>query len=77
MRRLFWFLKPMAKLNMSDQADVELYVQQVMTKGSTEDVRKLLADIGEKKAGQIFLRLKLFFPDGVRRFWEDFFGYSH
>ena len=77
MRRLFWFLKPMAKLDMSDQADVELYVQQVMTQGNTEDVRKLLADIGEEKTGQIFLRLKIFFPSGVRRFWEDFFGYSH
>ena len=67
----------MAKLNMSDQTNVELYVQQVMTKGNIEDVQKLLADIGEEKTGQIFLRLKNFFPSGVRRFWEDFFGYSH
>lgn len=77
MRRLFWFLKPKAELNMSNQADMELYVQQVMTKGRIEDVRALLKSLGDQKTGQIFLRLKRFLPFDVRLFWEDFFGHSH
>ena len=55
MGRLFWFLKPRAELNMSNQADLELYVQQVMTKGRIEDVRKLLKSPGDRKTGKIFL----------------------
>ena len=77
MRRLFWFLKPKAKLNMSNQADLELYVQQVMTKGRAEDVRELLKNMGDKETNQIFLRLKRFLPFDVRLFWEDFFEHSH
>lgn len=77
MRRLLWFLKSGAKLNMSSPADAELYVQQVMTKGSLKDVRKLLKSLGEEKTSQVFLRIKNFLPLEVRRFWEGFFGYSY
>ena len=77
MKRLFWFLKPRAKLNMSNQADLELYVQQVMTRGRISDVRELLKKMGDKKTNQIFLRLKKFLPFDVRLFWEDFFEHSH
>lgn len=77
MRRLLWFLKSGAKLNMSSPADAELYVQQVMTKGNLKDVRKLLKSLGEEKTNQVFLRIKNFLPLEVRRFWEVFFGYSY
>lgn len=77
MRRLLWFLKSGAKLNMSSPADAELYVQQVMTKGNLKDVRKLLKSLGEEKTNQVFLRIKNFLPLEVRRFWEGFFGYSY
>ena len=77
MRRLLWFLKSGAKLNMSSPADAELYVQQVMTKGNLKDVRKLLKSLGEEKTSRVFLRIKKFLPLEVRRFWEGFFGYSY
>lgn len=71
-RKLFWFLKDNVSLDLSRPADLELYVQQVLTKGRWVDVKALLAAVDFERFQQVFLKIKRFFPREVRAFWEDF-----
>lgn len=71
-RKLFWFLKDNVSLDLSNPADLELYVQQVLTRGRLQDVKTLLTAIDFKRFKQVFLKIKRFFPWEVRTFWEDF-----
>lgn len=71
-KNLFWFLKDNVSLDLSKAADLELYVQQVLSKGRLADVKSLLAAIGFKRFKQVFLKIKRYFPSEVRAFWEDF-----
>ncbi len=71
-KRLFWFLKDNATLDLSNNADLELYIQQVLCKGRMEDVRLLLTRIDFERFKNVFSRIKRFFPWEVRAFWEDF-----
>ena len=70
-KRLFWFLKEGIKLDLSDPSILDMYVQQVITRGRTEDVRTLFKNIGFSKFKEVFTRLRHFLPKEVRRFWED------
>lgn len=45
-RRLFWFLKEGVSLDLAGPSQLELYVQQVITRGGTEDVKGLLKIVG-------------------------------
>ncbi len=74
--RLFWFLKEGSSLDLTNPSTLEMYVQQVITRGGEKDVRTLLKVIDRKNLHQTFQRLKSFVPFEVRKFWEDFFG-SH
>lgn len=71
-KKLFWFLKDDISLNLSNTADLELYVQQVLSRGRLEDVKALLTAVDFEQFKQVFSRIKRFFPGEVRRFWEDF-----
>jgi len=71
-KKLFWFLKDNVSLDLANAADLELYVQQVLTRGRMEDVKTLLAAVDFKRFRQVFLKIKRFFPLEVRTFWEDF-----
>ncbi|OGX39313.1 MAG: hypothetical protein A3G91_04810 [Omnitrophica WOR_2 bacterium RIFCSPLOWO2_12_FULL_50_9] len=71
-KRLFWFLKDSISLDLSNNADLELYVQHVLSRGRMEDVKTLLATVDFKRFKQIFSKIKRFFPWEVGRFWEDF-----
>lgn len=71
-KKLFWFLKDNVALDFSKTADLELYIQQVLTKGRKEDVMTLLKVIDFKQFKEVFLKIKRFFPWEVRAFWEDF-----
>ena len=75
-KKLFWFLKDNVSLDLSNAADLDLYVQQVLSSGRREDVKALLAAVDFERFKQVFLRIKRFFPWEVRAFWEDFIG-SH
>ena len=75
-RRLFWFLKEGASLDLSDRSGLEMYLQQVMTHGRAEDVRAMLKTIHLKQLRGALGRMKRFLPAEVRMFWEDFVG-SH
>ena len=37
--RLFWFLKEGTEINLQDKAQLDLYIQQILSCGKTEDVR--------------------------------------
>ena len=71
-KKLFWFLKDNVSLDLSNSADLELYVQQVLSRGRLQDVKALLTAIDFERFKQVFLKIKRFFPWEVRTFWEDF-----
>ncbi len=71
-KKLFWFLKDDVSLDLSKPADLELYVQQVLSRGRFEDVKTLLIAVERERFKQAFLKMKQFFPWEVRAFWEDF-----
>lgn len=71
-KRLFWFLKEGVSLDLSDPSSLELYFQQVITRGRTEDVRTLLKAIPPEQLKSTLEKLKRFLPTEIRMFWEDF-----
>lgn len=71
---MFWFLKDGVKLDLSEPANLDMYIQQVITCGRAEDIKSLFKIVGFTKFKEAFLRLKFFLPLDVRKFWEDFFG---
>ena len=73
-RRLFWFLKDNTTLDLSEQSELDMYVQQVVTHGRRADIRTLFKNIGYAGFKAAFVRLKHFVPFEVRKFWEDFIG---
>jgi hypothetical protein len=73
-KKLFWFLKGGIKLDLSDPAQLDMYIQQVITAGRSEDIRMLLKNIGLSSFKSAFPRLKHFLPSEVRKFWEDALG---
>jgi len=70
--RLFWFLKEGTTLNLDKPSDLDLYVQQVLSRGMSEDVTNLLRKVPNQSFRQSFLRVQRFLPGEVRKFWEDF-----
>ena len=71
-KQLFWFLKDNASLDLSKESDLELYVQQVLSRGRFEDVKALLRTVDRKQFKQVFMKIKRFFPWEVQTFWGDF-----
>mgnify|MGYP001604198190 CR=1 FL=1 len=71
-KKLFWFFKDNVSLDLSDAADLEMYMQQVLSRGRLKDVQTLLKKVDFKRFKQAFSRIKQFFPWEVRTFWEDF-----
>lgn len=59
-------------MDLSDPSALELYLQQVMTRGSAEDVRTLLKIVTRKQLKSALEKLKRFLPVEIRMFWEDF-----
>jgi hypothetical protein len=72
-KRLFWFLKDNVKLDLNDPSQLDMYLQQVITYGRTEDIKKTLKLLGYKTFKESFLRIRYFLPFEIRSFWEDFF----
>ena len=71
-KNLFWFLEPNTEIDLSDPASFEMYIQQVISRGRTEDVRLMLKQVDREQFKSTFSRIKLFVPKEVRNFWEDF-----
>jgi len=74
-KRLFWFLNDGAKLDLSDKADLDMYIQQTISRGRLSDVKKLLSLIPLADFTGSFKRIKKFLPKEVRSFWEESFEY--
>ncbi len=72
-KKLFWFLKDGVELDVSQPAVLEMYVQQVVSTGRTEDVKFLLSNLKNEEFKHAFSKIKRFLPWEVRTFWEDFF----
>ncbi len=71
---LFWFLKEGTRLDLSKRVHRDMYVQQVLTRGRTADVRKLLSTIKVAEFSESLGRIERFLPKGVQRFWEEWLG---
>jgi hypothetical protein len=76
-KRLFWFLKEGTELDLSDKTQLDMYIQQVLTRGKTSDIRKLFSIITPSVFYDSFTRIKDFLPKEVRRFWEEDIEDSH
>ncbi len=73
-QRLFWFLRAGAQQDLSNPGVLEAYVQQILTHGQTEDIRRLLKEIPANRLQAVFDKIHGFLPAEVRSFWERFFG---
>lgn len=71
-KNLFWFLKDNISLDLSNAADLEMYMQQVLSRGRLEDVKTIIKKVDSKRFKEVFLKIKRFLPLEVRTFWEDF-----
>jgi len=74
---LFWFFKNKTKINLDNPADLDTYLQQVLTHGKTNDIKQLLKRVKPLKFQEAFERTKKFLPLEVKMFWEDFIGSSN
>jgi len=70
-KRLFWFLKEGIQLNLREPSVLDMYFQQVISRGKTEDIRVLLKTVKLKQIKDTLRRIRRFIPAEVRRFWED------
>ena len=73
-RRLFWFLKDDKRMDHSNPSDLDMYIQQVITHGRTEDIKALFKNIDFLQFKKEFVKLSRFLPWEVRKFWEDAIG---
>lgn len=71
-KRLFWFLKEGITLDLDEPSILDMYVQQVLTRGRAEDVKLLLKRLDMNKLTGSLGRINRFLPTEVREFWEDF-----
>jgi len=73
-KRLFWFLKEGAELDLSNKTHLDMFIQQTLSKGKTSDVRRLLKTVKHQEFIESFGRIKNFLPKEVRSFWEEWLG---
>ncbi len=73
-KKLFWYLKEGAELDLSNRSHLDMYVQQVLTRGTISDVQLLLKKISREGFADSFRRVKPFLPRLVRKFWEEWLG---
>ncbi|MBI3615528.1 MAG: hypothetical protein HY211_03310 [Candidatus Omnitrophica bacterium] len=71
-KRLFWFLREGARIDLDDPPQADLLVQQVLTRGRLGDVRDLLKTLPWNRLRESIRRVNPFLPTEVRMFWEDF-----
>lgn len=71
---LFWNLKEGATFDPDVPSDLDMYIQQVLTRGGLRDVQTLLRTIDRARFQKAFERIRRFLPKEVRTFWEGTFG---
>ncbi len=73
-KRLFWYLKDKVEFDLENPSHVDMYVQQVLSYGRANDVKKMIKMISFETFEKSFLRIKNFLPKEVKRFWEKGLG---
>jgi hypothetical protein len=73
-KRLFWFLKEGAELDLSKKAHLDLYIKQTLSKGKTSDIKRLFGIVNLADFVESFSRIKNFLPQEVKAFWEEWLG---
>jgi hypothetical protein len=73
-KRLFWYLKEGQEYDLSNPSHVDMYVQQVLSRGRAEDVREMLRVLPPETFLGSFGRVKKYLPKEVRELWEDGLG---
>lgn len=71
--RLFWFLKEGTEIDLQDKSQLDLYTQQILSRGKAEDIKQLLETISPQTFRESFGRIKGFLKDEVRTFWREYF----
>ena len=72
--RLFWFLKEDTELDLSNKTHLDLYVQQILSRGRLTYVQRLFERVERRDFIESFSRLKHFLRKEVRRFWKEWLG---
>jgi hypothetical protein len=72
--RLFWFLKEDTELDLSNKAQLDLFVQQTLSRGRVADVKRLFRIVERRDVIESVNRLNKFLPKEVRKFWEEWLG---
>jgi hypothetical protein len=73
-KRLFWFLKEGAELDLSNKAHLDLYIKQTLSRGKTSDIRRLFGIVNLADFLESLGRIKNFLPQEVKAFWEEWLG---
>lgn len=73
-KRLFWYLKNGIELDLENPSHVDMYVQQVLSHGKADDIKKMMKMLTPEVFKESFERIKSFLPREVRLFWEDGLG---
>jgi hypothetical protein len=74
-KRLFWYLKEGTELNLKNPSHIDMYVQQVLSHGRAEDIKRMIKTVLPKEVlRESFQRIKGFLPKEVRTFWEKGLG---
>jgi hypothetical protein len=71
---LFWNLKEGVTFDPDNPSDLDMYMQQVLARGNSQDVRTLIKTIDRARFQKGFERIKNFLAPEVRSFWEGYFG---
>jgi len=69
-KRLFWFLKDDVRFDLSVPSQLDMYLQQVLTHGISDDIKFLFKNITITQFEESFTRCKTFLPLEIRKFWE-------
>lgn len=72
--RLFWYFKDGTELDLENLSHVDMYVQQVLTHGRTDDIKELVKILSPEILKESLNRIMRFLPKEVRLFWEAGFG---
>ena len=70
-KRLFWFLKEGAELDLSNKSHLDMYVQQSLSRGRTSDIKKLFEVVKQSDFIDSLNRIKDFLSIEVKKFWEE------
>lgn len=73
-KRLFWFLKDGVEIDLEKPSALDPYVQQIITYGRADDIKKLLKQVNISQLRLSIKRLNPFLPLEIRKFWGNFFG---